>query len=221
MVSEKDSADELNNHLTCVTQLLQESIRIKQQLLEQDCSIIVKMAQLIVTALKRGNKVMLCGNGGSAADAQHIAAEFLVCLHSDRNRISLPALALHTDSSAITACANDYGYQEIFARLIEGLGVAGDILIALSTSGNSPNVIKAVETAHRKEILTIGLLGGNGGAVQAISDISLVVPSTNSGRVQEAHITIGHILVELVENMMFESITTNKNASKLSEDNCD
>jgi D-sedoheptulose 7-phosphate isomerase len=198
--------NESNDLLPRISVLLQESIEVKQRVLAQSCPTIAAMAQAMALALHRGKKILLCGNGGSAADAQHLAGEFLVRLRSDRDRRALPAIALHTDTSTLTACANDYGYQEVFARLVEGLGMPGDVLIALSASGQSVNVIRALEVAWQKEITTVGLLGGDGGAAQAKCDLALIVPSTNPGRVQEVHITVGHILVELVEETLFGSM---------------
>ena len=147
---------------------------------------------------------MLCGNGGSAADAQHIAAEFVVRFRSNYNRKSLSALALTTDTSLITACGNDYGFENIFARQIEGLGNKGDFLIGISTSGNSSNVYKAFELARKKGIRTLLLSGKDGGKIKNIADNSIIVLHNNTARIQEAHITIGHILCRLVEEIYFE-----------------
>lgn len=143
---------------------------------------------------------MLCGNGGSASDSQHIATELVVRLKSDSKRNPLSAIALTTNSSILTACANDFGFENIFSRQIQALGKKGDVLIVLSTSGKSPNITQAVKKAKNLGIKTIALLGGIGGEVKKLSDISLIIPSSDSQRVQEVHITIGHILVELIEH---------------------
>ncbi len=154
-------------------------------------------ADLIINTLTNGNKILICGNGGSAADAQHIAAEFVGRYESERK--GLPAIALTTDTSALTALANDYGYERIFARQVEALGAKGDLLIAISTSGNSPNVISAVMAARDIGCSTIGLTGAKGKKLASLCDMCLLVPAERTARVQEAHIAIGHIWCELVD----------------------
>ena len=161
------------------------------------------IASQISETLKRGNKIMLCGNGGSAADAQHIATEFIVRFRGDFNRRSLPAIALTTDTSLLTACANDYGFDEVFKRQVEGLGNEGDLLIGISTSGNSPNVYKAIEYANEQNIQTVLLAGRDGGTIAGIAQYSIIIPHKNTARIQEAHITIGHILCRLTEELIF------------------
>jgi D-sedoheptulose 7-phosphate isomerase len=161
------------------------------------------IASQISETLKRGNKIMLCGNGGSAADAQHIATEFIVRFRGDFNRRSLPAIALTTDTSLLTACANDYGFDEIFKRQVEGLGNEGDLLIGISTSGNSPNVYKAIEYANEQNIQTVLLAGRDGGTIAGIAQYSIIIPHKDTARIQEAHITIGHILCRLSEELIF------------------
>ena len=165
---------------------------------------LITSAKKMCQTLRDGGKIMLCGNGGSAADAQHIAAEFVVRFRSNYNRKSLSALALTTDTSLITACGNDYGFENIFARQIEGLGNKGDFLIGISTSGNSSNVYKAFELARKKGIRTLLLSGKDGGKIKNIADNSIIVLHNNTARIQEAHITIGHILCRLVEEIYFE-----------------
>ena len=160
---------------------------------------IIDLAAIISGVIGSGGKLMLAGNGGSAADASHFAGEMIVRLSSERNRQSLPAIALNTDTTILTAAANDYGFENIFARQIEGLGQKGDMLFVISTSGNSPNLIKAVQTARTRKILTTGLLGSNGGKLAKMVDRPLIVPHTSTQRVQEEHIFIIHILVELIE----------------------
>jgi D-sedoheptulose 7-phosphate isomerase len=151
----------------------------------------------IAEALKQGRKVMFCGNGGSAADSQHLAAEFTGRFIADRR--PLAGLALSTDSSALTCISNDYGFEHVFTRQVQGLGVAGDCLVGLSTSGNSPNVINAFEYARANGITTIGMLGRDGGKLRALSDIAVIVPSNVTARIQEAHIMIGHTLCGMAE----------------------
>ena len=150
-----------------------------------------------------GNKLLLCGNGGSAADCQHIATELMIRLSHHIQRPALPAIALTTDTSNLTAGGNDIGFENVFARNVEGLGNKGDVLIAISTSGNSGNVIKAVEMAHKKGMKVIGLLGGDGGKLKPIVDLSVVIPSSNVQRIQEGHITVAHIICELVEEELY------------------
>jgi D-sedoheptulose 7-phosphate isomerase len=169
-----------------------------------DCSPQIEDAvDLLTLAFRNGNKLLLCGNGGSAADCQHIAAEFVIRLSHNFHRPSLPAIALTTDTSNLTAGSNDLGFENVFARSIEGLGSQGDVLLAISTSGNSPNIIKAAEKAKEKGLKVIGFIGGNGGKLSPLSDIAVIMPSSNTQRIQEGHITAGHILCELVERELF------------------
>jgi D-sedoheptulose 7-phosphate isomerase len=161
---------------------------------------IEKAADLLGSSLAAGQKIMLCGNGGSAADSQHLAAEFVGRFVKDRR--PLAAIALSTDSSALTCIGNDYGFEDIFQRQVVGLGRPGDCLIAISTSGNSPNVIKAARAARDADIRTIGLLGRDGGALAALCDLPIVVPSNTTARIQEAHIFIGHTLCSLIEQRL-------------------
>ena len=159
---------------------------------------IVDAAMLIARCLRGGGKLLLFGNGGSAADAQHLAAEFVGRFRIERQ--ALPAIALTTDSSILTAVGNDYGFDQIFARQVQALGRPGDVAIGISTSGNSPNVTSAITQAAKQELKTIGLAGKDGGSLAKCVDISITVASTNVAMIQECHITIGHILCELVEN---------------------
>ena len=146
----------------------------------------------------------MCGNGGSAADAQHLAAELLVRLRPHVNREGIPALALATDTSSLTACCNDYGFEVYYERMTCALGRPGDVLIGISTSGKSPNVVRPLRAAREKGMVTIGLLGGDGGPALAECDLALVVPSTVTGRIQETHIAVGHVLIEPVEDLLLE-----------------
>lgn len=182
---------------------LLESAEVKRQLSVNSLATIGEIAEVCAKAIQNGGKIMFCGNGGSAADSQHLAAELVVRLTGKTDRQSLPALALTTDTSILTASANDYGFDHIFSRQLEALGKPGDVLIAISTSGNSPNVLRAVQTAVTMQITTIGLSGKNGGKLCRITDYSLLIPSDDVLRIQEAHITIGHIIIGLVEKSMF------------------
>lgn len=158
------------------------------------------LALRLATVLRAGNKLLWCGNGGSAADCQHLAAEFVV--RFERERPGLAAIALTTDTSILTACANDYGYARVFARQVEALGVAGDALIAISTSGTSPSVISAVEAAKTRGLLTVGLSGGDGGRLRDLCDVCVIVPSARTARIQEIHLLIGHTLCGLVDERL-------------------
>ena len=183
---------------------LKESAEVKL-LIEKNCKAeVLNAVNKIGKAYKNKKKVLLCGNGGSAADCQHIATELMIRLNHDIKRPALAAIALTTDSSNLTAGGNDIGFENVFARNVEGLGSEGDILIAISTSGNSLNVINAVEKANQKKITTIGFLGGNGGKLKDKVDVPIIIPSSNVQRIQEGHITIAHILCELVERELFD-----------------
>jgi D-sedoheptulose 7-phosphate isomerase len=174
-------------------------LKIKDNLSEE----ILNAVDILVSAYKDNNKLLLCGNGGSAADCQHIATELMIRLSHHIQRPALPAIALTTDTSNLTAGGNDIGFENVFARSVEGLGMIGDVLLAISTSGNSPNVIKAVEKAHSKGMKVIGFLGGNGGELKSLVDLPIVIPSSNVQRIQEGHITIAHIICELVEDKLY------------------
>ncbi|MBC8276936.1 MAG: SIS domain-containing protein [FCB group bacterium] len=166
---------------------------------------IITAASMIAGCLKKpGRKIMFCGNGGSAADSQHLATEFIVRLSASRERRALAAIALTTDTSTLTAAANDYGYEHIFARQVEALGNEGDILVCISTSGNSANVVKAAEAAKSRGVKLIGFLGREPGLLGPMMNILINIPSDVCNRVQEGHITAGHIIVELVENILFD-----------------
>jgi Phosphoheptose isomerase len=186
-----------------IKSLINSSIEVKQKILKdpQLLKAINDSVQLITNALKEGNRIYFCGNGGSAADAQHLAAEFSGRFYKDRK--ALPAEALHCNTSYITAVANDYSYDVIYARLIEGIGEKGDVLVGLSTSGNSVNIVKAFEMAVNKGISTIGFTGDTGGVLKSASDILINVPSSDTPRIQESHILIGHIICFLVEEKLF------------------
>lgn len=182
---------------TPITDIIDQHLQVVEQLKSLSDSI-HQVAQLILNAFKQGNKLLLCGNGGSAADAQHIAAEFTGRYQKERE--PLPALALHTNISAITATGNDYSYDQIYEREVKAHGKKGDILIAISTSGQSKNILLAVQAAKERNLTTIGFTGQKGGKLKELCDLSLCVPSDFTPRIQESHILIGHILCELVED---------------------
>lgn len=188
-----------------IKSIITESISVKSDILanEQLLDTISQIVKKIVSGLKGGQRIYFCGNGGSAADAQHLAAEFSGRFYKDRK--ALPAEALHCNTSYLTAVANDYGYDLVYSRIIEGIGEAGDILVGLSTSGNSANIIKAFETARLKNITTIGFTGMSGGVMKGLADFLINVPSTDTPRIQESHIMVGHIICELVEDSYFNS----------------
>ena len=176
--------------------------RVLIELLERDmASQIAEMSSLIATALSNGSKLLVMGNGGSAADSQHFVAEIVGRFKMERK--ALPAVALSTDTSILTAIGNDYGFESIFSRQVEALAEPGDVMVGLSTSGNSPNVLKALKAAHERGCRTVGLLGKDGGSIRTACDLALVVPSTDTPRIQEGHITIIHIVCDLVEKKLF------------------
>jgi D-sedoheptulose 7-phosphate isomerase len=186
-----------------IKSIIRASIDTKQQLLENEqlLQTICDVVKVIVAAFKNGNRVYFCGNGGSAADAQHLAAEFSGRFYT--NRKALPAEALHCNTSYLTAVANDYSFDVIYSRLIEGIGEAGDVLVGLSTSGNSANIVKAFESAKEKQMITIGFTGMTGGQMKPVSNYLINIPSTDTPRIQESHIMVGHIICQLVEEKYF------------------
>jgi D-sedoheptulose 7-phosphate isomerase len=177
-----------------------DSARVKEQFARDHADRIAQVAGLMADAFRQGNKVLLFGNGGSATDAAHIAAEFVG--RYMRNRQPLPAIALATDIAAITCIANDFGYEELFARQVRAHGRKGDVAIAISTSGNSPNVLKGVEAARECGLTTVAWTGAKGGKLAGMVDYPFIVPSTVTSRIQESHITLGHVLCELVEEQL-------------------
>jgi len=186
-----------------IKKLIQSSIDVKRGLLNDE-EMIVRIQQavtVLVEAFKNGNRVFFCGNGGSAADAQHLAAELSGRFYTDRE--ALPAEALHCNTSYLTAVANDYSFEVIYARLIKGITIKGDVLLGFSTSGNSINIIKAFEMAREKSVATIGFTGASGGALKSLSDYLFNVPSNDTPRIQESHILIGHIICQMVEEQYF------------------
>jgi D-sedoheptulose 7-phosphate isomerase len=184
---------------------IQASINVKQDLLSDPVfhDLVANAAMQIVKSLRAGGKVLFCGNGGSAADAQHLAAEFTGRYLKERQ--ALPALALNANSSSVTAIGNDYGYDLVFARQLEALGKEGDVAIGISTSGNSRNVLRALEVAKARSIYTVAFTGASGGAMKDVADCTIRIPSEETPRIQECHILTGHIICEIVEQVMFES----------------
>jgi len=183
-----------------IQDLLLESIQVKEELLRTGVSRIKEISDMVIDALRKNGKVILFGNGGSASDSQHIAAEFIGRFKKDRG--ALAAIALTTNTSVLTSLANDYGYDVIFAKQVEALGDKNDLVIAISTSGKAKNVIQGVKQAKKMNIKTIALTGGDGGELVKCADVSLVVPSSVTARIQEAHITISHIICEIVEQTL-------------------
>lgn len=186
-----------------IVDILRASVQVKEKLLADENLVhtIQVITEKVVVAFTNGNKVLFCGNGGSAADAQHLAAEFSGRFYTDRN--PLPSEALHCNTSYLTAVANDYGYEFVYSRLVKGMGRKGDIIIGLSTSGNSDNIYKAFEQARAMGITTIAFTGEGGGKMKELSDILMNVPSKDTPRIQECHITVGHIVCQLAEEALF------------------
>jgi len=182
---------------------LRASAEVKTKIFEHCADRILKAADILIGALNQRKKILLCGNGGSAADSQHLATEFVIRMNPAIKRPALPAIALTTDSSMLTAGANDIGYDNVFAREVEGLGNPGDVLIGISTSGKSESVNRALQMARSRGMTTIGLLGKDGGTTKDLVDCAIIVPSNDTQRIQEGHITIGHILCGLVEREMY------------------
>ncbi len=186
-----------------IKKIITSSVQVKKDILQNEdlLKTVEDCIAVIVKAFKNGNKVLFCGNGGSAADAQHLAAEFSGRFYTDRD--ALPAEALHCNTSYITAVANDYSYDVIYSRLIKGIGNKGDVLVGLSTSGNSKNIFNAFEAAKEKGMITIAFTGATGGSLKSLSDHLINVPSTDTPRIQESHIMLGHIICQLVEAEYF------------------
>lgn len=189
-----------------ISDIIQQSILAKQELIQnpEKQKIIYKVAEKIVNSLRNGGRIYFCGNGGSAADAQHLAAELSGRFYTDRP--ALAAEALHANTSYLTAVGNDYGYDYVYSRMMEGVGNKNDMLIGISTSGNSKNIVKAFEVCRLKGILTVGFTGSKGGAMKELSDYWLPVASDDTPRIQESHILIGHIICQLVEEQYFNNL---------------
>ena len=189
-----------------IKNIISASINTKQQLLlnESLLKTIEQVVEVISSAFKNGHRIYFCGNGGSAADAQHLAAELSGQFYIDRK--ALPAEALHCNTSYLTAVANDYGYDLIYSRIIDGIGKKADVLLGLSTSGDSQNIVKAFETARTKQIITVGFTGASGGKMKGLSDYLINIPSSDIPRIQESHIMVGHIICQLVEEKIYPAI---------------
>ena len=185
-----------------IVQTFRESADVKVRFIRQNAEVLAQAVKMIVQAFKAGRKVLLFGNGGSAADAQHIAAEFVNRFLIERP--PLPAIALTTDTSILTSVSNDYGYADSFARQVKALGREGDVAIGISTSGGAANVIKAIQVAKEMGLKTVGLAGGDGGQLAKLADIALIVDTQSVPRIQEVHITIGHVLCDMVDRMLFQ-----------------
>lgn len=184
-----------------IEQIFEESAKVKQAFAASHADRIAQAVEMIVAAFRKGNKVLLFGNGGSATDASHIAGEFVNRFQIERP--GLPAVALATDMAVLTSISNDYAYEEIFSRQIKTLGAPGDVAIGISTSGNSPNVIKGMKAAKSGRLTTIAFTGGKGGKLAGLADIAFVVPSASVPRIQETHITLGHAICQLVDQRLF------------------
>ena len=186
--------------------LFQESIKVKTEIISSGILESIKVMGIqSALSIQKQRKIMLCGNGGSAADAQHLAAEMLIRLRPNNNRAGIPAISLAQDTSTITACGNDFGYKKLYERMVQSLGQEGDVLIAITTSGNSENIILAMKQARKMGIKVFGFLGSGGGKALELCDEAFIVPSDNTGRIQEAHITAGHALMEYIEDRLIES----------------
>ena len=183
----------------------QDSISVKQSIVEQETyEVLLEAGDLIANSISKGGKLMICGNGGSAADAQHLAAEFLVRLTSEVNREGIPAISLAQDTSTLTACLNDFGSDEIFKRVMLSLVKEGDVLLAITTSGNSSNILETLKSANSRGIYCLGFLGGDGGDALNYCDSAFVVPSNVTARIQESHITAGHAMLQYIEDKLLE-----------------
>jgi D-sedoheptulose 7-phosphate isomerase len=188
-----------------IRKTFEESIVTKQAVLDKDLyQMLASAGDTITNSIKNGGKLMICGNGGSAADSQHLAAEFLIRLTSDVNRQGIPAISLVQDSSTLTACINDYGPDDIFKRVLLTLGQENDVLLAITTSGNSKNIIETLKSAREKNIYTIGFLGNGGGEALGLCDSAFVVPSSVTARIQESHITAGHAMLQYIEDKLLD-----------------
>ena len=190
---------------TKVKKTFEDSISIKQQILDENSyEVLIDAGDVISNSISNAGKLLLCGNGGSAADAQHLAAEFLIRLTSDVNRESIPALSLAQDTSTLTACINDYGSDNVFKRVFSALSAKGDVLLVITTSGNSKNIIETLKLAKERGIYSLGFLGNGGGEALSYCDSAFVVPSKVTARIQESHITAGHALLQYVEDSLLE-----------------
>jgi len=191
--------------LTIISEHAQKGVLVREKFFKDNAQVLVEVARILAVSLARGGKILFCGNGGSAADAQHLAAEFVNRFLMERP--PLPALALTTDTSVLTAVSNDYSFNEVFAKQVKALGQAGDVLVGISTSGNSHNVNKALSQARELDMITVGLSGKNGGEMADYCDYVLSVPDKNTPIIQEVHIAAGHLLCRLVDYYLFEAVS--------------
>jgi D-sedoheptulose 7-phosphate isomerase len=199
-----------SGNIDLVRRHLMESAAVKHQLAETSAPAIVSAGLRLAEAVLKGGKILLCGNGGSAADCQHIAAELTNRLRASVERPGIAAIALTTDTSFLTARANDYGFDDVYERLVDALGRAGDALIGISTSGTSRNVVRAVARARERGLVTVGLLGGSGGVLAGMVDEAIVVPSQSTQYIQESHIAVGHLLCQVIEETLYGTLTSSK-----------
>ena len=189
-----------------IKQTFEDSINVKQKVIDEGAyKVLLDAGNVIAESISKKGKLLICGNGGSAADAQHLAAEFLIRLTSDVNRDSIPALSLAQDTSTLTACINDYGPDDIFKRIFSALSSDGDVLLAITTSGNSKNIIETLKLANERGIYALGFLGGNGGEALQYCNSAFIVPDEVTARIQESHITAGHALLQYVEDKLLET----------------
>ena len=188
-----------------IKQTFEDSITVKQKVIDEGAyRVLLDAGNIIAESISKKGKLLICGNGGSAADAQHLAAEFLIRLTSDVNRDSIPALSLAQDTSTLTACINDYGSDDIFKRVFSALSSDGDVLLAITTSGNSKNIIETLKLANKRGIYSLGFLGGDGGEALKYCNTAFIVPDKVTARIQESHITAGHALLQYVEDKLLE-----------------
>jgi len=202
----------MTNFIPKIKKTFEDSILVKQSIIDNELfNVLISSGDKIADSISKGGKLMICGNGGSAADAQHLVAEFLIRLTSDINRDGIPAISLVQDSSTLTACINDYGPDVIFKRVLLTLGNPEDVLLVITTSGNSNNIIEALKAAKDKGIFCIGFLGNDGGNALELCDSAFVVPSSITGRIQESHITAGHAMLQYIEDNLIQSGFLEKN----------
>tara|TARA_B110000483_G_scaffold82603_1_gene102605 strand:+ start:132 stop:737 length:606 start_codon:yes stop_codon:yes gene_type:complete len=189
-----------------IEQDIKENIQVKKKILKDNIGQIVKASEICIDSINNGGKLIFCGNGGSASDAHHLATELLIRLRPNVNRKPIAAMSLNLDTTSLTACGNDYNYDLYLARMLEALGKKEDVLISISTSGNSKNILKVIKKANQLKIKTVSFLGKNGGAAKKLSKNNIIIKSNSTARIQEAHICIGHILMELIENSIIYKI---------------
>jgi D-sedoheptulose 7-phosphate isomerase len=189
-----------------IEQDIKENIQVKKRILKDNIGQIVKASEICIDSINNGGKLIFCGNGGSASDAHHLATELLIRLRPNVNRKPIAAMSLNLDTTSLTACGNDYNYDVYLARMLEALGKKEDVLISISTSGNSKNILKVIKKANQLKIKTVSFLGKNGGAAKKLSKNNIIIKSNSTARIQEAHICIGHILMELIENSIIYKI---------------